>query len=50
MMIEPGPKNYRAALDADDSDRWKEAIDKEMNSMASHGVFTYVQKVPSRAT
>jgi hypothetical protein len=50
MMIEPGPKNYRAALDADDSDRWKEAIDKEMNSMASHGVFTYVEKVPDGAS
>jgi hypothetical protein len=50
MMIEPGPKNYRAALNADDSDQWKEAIDKEMNSMASHGVFTYVEKVPEGAS
>jgi hypothetical protein len=49
-MIQLGPKNYHAALDADNSDRWKEAIDKEMKSMANHRVFTYLEKVPDGAS
>jgi len=49
-MIEQGPKTYRAALDAEDAEQWKEAIDKEMASMESHEVFTFVEKVPEGAS
>jgi len=50
MMIEQGPKTYRAALDAEDAEQWKEAIGKEMASMESHEVFTFVDKVPEGAS
>jgi hypothetical protein len=40
------PKTYRAALDAEDAEQWKEAIGKEVGSMESHEVFTFVEKVP----
>jgi len=41
-MIDPGPKTYKIALNANDSEEWKDAIRKEMASMESHGVFTFV--------
>jgi hypothetical protein len=50
MMIEQGPKTYRAALDAEDAEQWKEAIGKEIASMESHEVFTFVDKVPEGAS
>jgi hypothetical protein len=50
MMIEQGPKTYRAALDAEDAGQWKEAIGKEVASMESHEVFTCVEKVPEGAS
>jgi hypothetical protein len=50
MMIEQGPKTYCAALDAEDAERWKEAISKEVASMESHEVFTVVEKVPEGAS
>ena len=49
-MIEQGPKTYRAALDAEDAEQWKEAISKEVASMESHEVFTFVEKVPEGAS
>jgi hypothetical protein len=45
MMIEQGPKTYRSALDAEDAEQWKEAICKEIASMESHEVFTFIDKV-----
>jgi len=50
MMIEEGPKTYRAALDAQDAEQWKEAIGMEMSSIKSHEVFTFVEKVPEGAS
>jgi len=50
MMMEQGPKTYRAALDAEDAEQWKEAIGKEVASMESHEVFTFVEKVPEGAS
>jgi len=50
MMIEQGPKTYRAALDAEDAEQWMEAIGKEVASMESHEVFTFVEKVPEDAS
>jgi len=50
MMIERGPKTYRAALDAEDAAQWKEAIGKEVASMESHEVFTFVEEVPEGAS
>jgi len=50
MMIEQGPMTYRAALDAEDAEQWKEAILKEMASMESHEGFTCVAKVPEDAS
>jgi hypothetical protein len=50
MMIEQGPKTYRAALDAEDAEQWKEAIGKQMASMESHEVFTFIVKVPEGAS
>jgi hypothetical protein len=50
MMIETGPMTYRAVLDADDAQQWKEAISKEVGSMESHNVFTFVEKVPEGAS
>jgi len=50
MMIEPGPKTYRAALNSKDADQWKEAIGKEVSSMESHGVFTFVERAPGDAS
>jgi len=49
-MIGQGPKTYRAALDAECAEQWKEAIGKEMASMESHEVFTFVDKVPKGAS
>jgi len=50
MMIEPGPKTYKAAMEAEDSDQWKEAIGKEVASMEDHKVFTFVERVPEGAS
>jgi hypothetical protein len=50
MMIEQGPRTYLEALDAEDPEQWKEAIRKEMASMESHEVFTFVDKVPEGAS
>jgi len=50
MMIEQGPKTYRAAFDVENAEQWKEAIGKEMASMESHEVFTFVEKVPESAS
>jgi len=50
MMIKQGPKTYRVALDAEDAEQWKEAIGKEMASMESNEVFTFVDKVPEGAS
>jgi len=50
MMIERGAKTYHAALDAEDAEQWTGAIGKEMASMESHEVFTFVEKVPEGAT
>jgi len=50
MMIEQGPKTYRTALDAEDAEQWKEAIAKEVASMESHEVFSFVEKVPEGAS
>jgi len=49
MMIEQGPKTYRAALDEEDAEQWKEAIGKEVASMESPEVFTFVERVPGGA-
>jgi len=49
-MIEQGPKTYHAALDAEDAKQSKEAIGKEVASMESHDVFTFVEKVPDGAS
>jgi len=50
MMIEQGPKTYRATLDAEDAEQSKEPIGKEMASMVSHEVFTFLDKVPEGAS
>jgi len=50
MMIEPGPKTYRTALNSEDANQWKEAIGKEVSSMESHGVFTFVERPPEDAS
>jgi len=50
MMIEQSPKTYRAVLDAEDAEQWKEAIGKEMAAMESHEVFTFVEKIPEGAS
>ena len=50
MMIEPGPKTYRAALNSEDAEQWKEAIGKDVSSMESHGVFTFVERPPEDAS
>jgi len=44
MMMEQGPKTCRAALDAEDAEQLKEAISKEVASMKSHDVFTFIEK------
>jgi len=44
------PKTYGAALEAEDPEQWKAAIGKEIASMESHEVFTFVQKVPEGAS
>jgi len=50
MMIERGPKTYHAALNSEDAEQWKEAIGKEVSSMESHGVFTFVERPPEDAS
>jgi hypothetical protein len=37
-------------LNAQDTEQWKEAIGKELASMESHEVFTFVEKVPDGAS
>jgi hypothetical protein len=49
MRIEQGPKPDHPALNAEDTEQWKEAIGKEMALMESHEVFTLVEKVPEGA-
>jgi hypothetical protein len=46
MMIEPGPKTQRAALNSEDADQCKEAIGKEVSTMGSQGLFTFVERRP----
>jgi hypothetical protein len=50
MMIEPGPKPYHAGLNSEDAEQWREAIGKEVSSMESHGVFTFVERPPVEAS
>jgi hypothetical protein len=50
MMIEQGPKTYRAALDAEVAEQWKKAIATEVASMESHEVFTFLEKGPDGAS
>jgi len=50
MMIERGPKTYHASLNSEDSDQWTEVIGKEVSSMESHGVFTFVERPPGDAS
>jgi hypothetical protein len=50
MIIAPGPKTYGAALNSEDADQWKEATGKEVSSMKSHGVFTFVERPPGDAS
>jgi hypothetical protein len=37
-------------LNSEDADQWKEAIGKEVSSMESHGVFTFVERPPGDAS
>jgi len=50
MVIEQGPKTYRAAFDAEDGEQWKEALGREVASMESHEAFTIIEKVPEGAS
>jgi hypothetical protein len=50
MFTKPGPKIYHPALNSEDAAKWKEAIAKEVSSMQSHGVFTYVAGHPEDAS
>jgi len=50
MMIKQGPNTYRAALNAEDAEQWEEAIGREVASMESHEVFTFIEKVPEGAS
>jgi len=50
MLIEQGPKTYHAGLYAEEAEQWKEAIGKEVASMESHEVFTFIEKVPDGAS
>jgi hypothetical protein len=50
MIIEPGPKNYLATLNSEHEEQLKEAIGKEVSSMESHGVFTFVERPPEDAS
>jgi hypothetical protein len=50
MIIKPGPKTHRAALNSEDADQWKEAIGKVVSSMDSHGVQTCVVRAPGDAS
>jgi len=49
-MIEQQPKTYRPALNAEDAEQWKQAIGKEVASMESHKVVTFVDNVPEGAS
>jgi hypothetical protein len=50
MMIEPGPKTCRAALNSEDAAQWKQAIAKELSSIESQGVFTFGVRPPGDAS
>jgi hypothetical protein len=50
MMIEPGQKTYRAALNSEDAEQWNEEIGKEVSSMDSDGFFTFIEKPPEDAS
>jgi hypothetical protein len=50
MMIEPGPKTYKIACNADDLKQRKEVIGKEMSLMDRNEVFTFVQKMLNGAS
>jgi hypothetical protein len=50
MMIEQGPKTYHSALDAEDAEHLNKAIGKEMASIESHEVFTFVENFPEGAS
>jgi hypothetical protein len=50
IMIEQGPKTYRAALDAEDAEQRTDAIGTELASMESHELFTFFEKVPEGAS
>jgi len=46
MMIKQGLKTFHAVLEAVDAVQRKEAVRKEVASMESHEVFTFVEKIP----
>ena len=41
------PKSYREAISGTNSERWKLAMDEELNSIKAKGVFTPIIHVPS---
>jgi hypothetical protein len=45
MMIDSGPMNFRAAMNTDHADQWKETINTDVASMESHEEFTFVKTV-----
>ena len=38
------PKTYEEALNGDDSDAWKEAMDREMNCLIKNKIWQLVEK------
>jgi hypothetical protein len=44
MMIELGPTTYCAVLNFEDTKQWMEAIGKEVSSMESNGLLTFVER------
>ena len=45
---EPDPTSVREALAREDSEKWQEAIDSELGSMAEHGVWEICTLPPGK--
>ena len=47
MTDEHLPMNYHQAMESEDSEHWKRAMENEMASIRQHNVFTLVKPSPS---
>jgi len=46
-MVEPGPVNYKAAMETAEAGEWQVAVDSECSSLVKNRVLTFVDVIPA---